>query len=103
MAKVKTKYNGIIEWGMYQEHLVNQVFKILPLMEENKDWRRYLEGLLIEINGLHDLLTDVNFISILGKLNGLIQITEAQAKDGHLKKTVFDTIELVKSINPDGE
>lgn len=103
MQEVRTKYNGVIEWGLYQEHLVNQVFKILPLMEEGKDWRKYLDGLLIEVNGLHDLLTEISFISVLGKLNGLLLMPEEEVKKGKLKKIVFDSIELIKSIKPAGE
>ena len=59
--KIQTKYNGVIDFTLYQEHTVKNIFKILPLKEEGKDWKKYLEGLLVELNGFDSLLEEVYF------------------------------------------
>lgn len=100
MAKITTRFNGAIDWEVYQEHLVNQIFKLLPLRDEGKDWERYLNGLLIELNGLEYLTEELNFISLLGKLAGLPFLTEEQIAQGYYKKIVFDSIHLAKSLSP---
>jgi hypothetical protein len=96
--RIKTKFDGYLEWTEYQEQLVNRVYKILPLMEEKRDWKKYLAGLLVELAGLEDLSDQVDFTSLNGKLNGLYTLTKDQINDGLFRKEVFDSVTLVKKI-----
>lgn len=95
MKKVTTKYNGELDFEIYQSFIVKNIFKILPLREENKDWEKYLEGLLIELNGMDMLLNEVNLMALVAKLEGLKTV------EGHdlFRKVVFDCIDLVKKIS----
>lgn len=94
MRKVETKYNGVINFDVYQEYMVKNIFKILPLKEEKKDWLKYLEGLLIEFNGMDLLLEEVNLMALVAKLEGLKDIEEHEI----FRKVIFDCIDLVKKI-----
>ena len=100
---VETKYNGKIDLQTYQDYCIKAIFKILPLMEEEKDWRKFLQGFLIELSGINNLVSDVNYISLIGKLEGLLQkdLDCSQTADKELfKKIIFDSIDLVKKLNP---
>lgn len=91
---VKTKYHGNIDLDMYKEYTVKNIFKALPLKEEGKDWKKYLEGLLIELNGMDILVSEVNLMAVIGKLEGLKDIEEHDM----FRKVIFDCIDLIKKI-----
>ncbi len=92
--KIQTKYNGSIDFEIYRKYTIKSIFKILPLREENKKWRRYLEGLLYELNGFNSLTETTYFIALLCKLESLFNIDDM--KD--FRKIVFDSIDLLKKI-----
>lgn len=96
--KIQTKYNGTIDFALYQEHTVKNIFKILPLKEEGKDWEKYLEGLLVELSGFDALIEEVYFTALLSKLEGLLTIPDEDMS--LFRKTVFDSIDLLKKIQP---
>lgn len=96
--KIQTKYNGTIDFVLYQEHTVKNIFKILPLKEEGKDWEKYLEGLLVELSGFDALIEEVYFTALLSKLEGLLTIPDEDMS--LFRKTVFDSIDLLKKIQP---
>lgn len=99
--KVKTKYNGTVDLEVYKEYCVNSIYKILPLKEKKKEWRKHTEGLLIELSGADSLIDSVIFTSILAKLEGLLVMDE----NNHelFRKIVLDTIPLVKKLEPSEE
>lgn len=94
MKIVSTKYHGRIDLDVYKEYTVKNIFKALPLKEEGKDWRKYLDGLLIELNGMEILLTEVNLMAVIAKLEGLKSVEEHDL----FRKVIFDCIDLVKKI-----
>ena len=73
-------------------------------MEEEKDWKRFLEGFLIELSGINSLSSDINYISVIGKLEGLL-LKEFDAdvieEKELFKKIIFDSIDLVKKLSPE--
>jgi hypothetical protein len=74
-----------------KQRLINQMWKLLPLREENKDWLKQLNNVIIEINGLQEVFkTKVNFLILLSKLEGLKTIEDFTA----YRRTVFETISL---------
>lgn len=99
--KIQTKYNNVIELDVYKEQLVKSIFKLLPLREEKKDWQKFLTGLQVELAGMKSLTADfsfdedINFITLIAKLEGLFEIYEDQDL---YRKTVFDSINLVKKL-----
>lgn len=104
--KIRTKYNGLIDLELYQDYCVKSIFKILPLMEERKNWRKFLEGFLLELSGINSLSSDISYISLIGKLQGLlimeIDYEDKEQKD-FFKKIIFDSIDLVKKLQPTKE
>jgi len=101
--KLVTRYNGRIDLDLYKEYCVKSIFKILPLMEEEKDWKKYLKGFLVELNGINNLVYDINYTCLLGKLQGLLEMNEKPEDRELFKKIVFDSIDLAKNISPSKE
>ncbi len=98
---VKTKYQGEIDFNIYREHCVNNIFKLLPLMEQGQKWRAHLSGFLVEISGIAELTSIPQFIALLGKLEGLNSLGDEQGNvedQALFRKIVLDSISLVKSI-----
>lgn len=96
--RIETKYNGVVDFDLYKEHTVKNIFKVLPLREEKKDWKKYLEGLLLELSGFESLVEEVYFTALLAKLEGLFILEDDQMP--LFRKTVFDSIDLLKKIEP---
>lgn len=95
MRKVMTKFQGEIDFDIYAEHLVKSIFKLLPLKEEDKDWEKYLDGLLVELSGMSALLlNEINLIVLTAKLEGLREVEDHSL----FRKIVFDSIDLAKKI-----
>lgn len=94
MKIVKTKYHGEIDFEKYQDYTVKSIFKLLPLKEKNQEWETYLDGLLVELNGMDILVEEVNLAALVAKLEGLREVSEHKL----FRKIVFDCIDLVKKI-----
>lgn len=94
---VKTKYNGYVDLEVYKEQSVKKIYKILPLKDEEKDWDSYLEGLLIEFSGFDNLVSEISFLSLISKLEGLFNVPIDNPR--LFRKIVFDSIDLVKKID----
>lgn len=75
--------------------LINQIWKLLPMRENNEDWQKQLDSVLIELYGLHNIFGDqLNLLILLSKLEGL-----SQAKDFMVYRvTVFNAISLLTSL-----
>ena len=76
--------------------LTNQVWKLIPMRENNENWLAQLDSLIVEIAGLHELSnTDENFLILLSKLEGL-KIIEVDFSI--YRKTVFECISLLREL-----
>lgn len=52
--------------------LINQIWKLLPMRENEEDWQKQLDNVLIELRGLHIMFGDqLDFLILLSKLEGL--------------------------------
>ena len=53
--------------------LTNQLWKLIPMRENNEDWQAHLDTLIIELAGLNELSSnaDEKFLILLSKLKGL--------------------------------
>lgn len=81
----------------YKEVLINKIYKILPLREELKDWDRYLDGLVVEINGAQRIFGEkVKLFELQTKLMGLYDIESENF--ALFRKTIFDSIAIVESL-----
>ena len=79
------------------KRLINQLWKLIPMRENNEDWVSHLLVLIEEIAGLADLYRDKpEGIILLSKLNGL---THESCEDFMLyRKTIFRCIELLGQV-----
>lgn len=96
----KTFSNGFevneAPWNIYIKQKKNQVFKLLPLKEENGEWDKQLSIILIEMRGLSILSPQDSAaaISIMTKLEGLV----AEKSFPIYRKTVFEIISLLETL-----
>lgn len=92
-----TRTEEILTVSEYKEMLINKIYKILPLREELKDWDRYLDGLIVEINGAQRIFGDrVKLFELQAKLMGLYTISPEDF--ALFRKTIFDSIAVVESL-----
>ena len=77
--------------------LTNQLWKLIPMRENEEDWGVHLETLIIELAGLNALSsnTDEKFLILLSKLKGLsVENTSFLL----YRKTVFECISLLREM-----
>lgn len=80
--------------------LTNQIWKLIPMRENEENWLDQLETVIIELSGLNTIFaTQNNFIVLLSKLEGL-KIVETEFNT--FRKTVFETISLLREMRYDG-
>lgn len=79
--------------------LTNQLWKLIPMRENEENWQGQLDTVIIEITGLKEvLLLDQNYLILLSKLEGL----KALNLDFMLyRRTVFEAISLLREIVKD--
>ena len=95
-----TKYEFNISKDIIEKdviRLTNQIWKLIPMRENEEDWQKQLDTVIIEIVGLNEIfIQDPHFLQILSKLEGLkIQVNI----DFQLyRKTVFEVISLLQEF-----
>lgn len=78
--------------------LCGQIFKLLPMNEEGKDWIKPLETVTLELAGMAELIPqEEKLFSLVCKLEGLR--AESENIDFMLfRRTVFELCSLVNEI-----
>lgn len=78
------------------KRLTNQLWKLIPMKENEEDWSKQLSSVIIEIAGKHTIFNaDQRFLQLLSKLEGLkVQDLEFSL----YRKTVFECINLLQEI-----
>lgn len=77
--------------------LTNQIWKLIPMRENEENWQKQLNTVIIEIAGLNEIfLQHPLFLQLLSKLEGL---NIKQEIDFYIyRKTVFEIIELIQLL-----
>ena len=76
--------------------LTNQLWKLIPMRENEEDWKKQLNTVIIEIAGLGEIFyTTPQFLQLLSKLEG-IKIQETSFE--FYRKTIFESISLLQEI-----
>lgn len=79
--------------------LTNQLWKLIPMRENDEDWKKQLNSVLIEIAGLNEIFILIpQFIQILSKLEGLLLL---DTDFFMYRKTIFETISLLQELKND--
>ena len=78
-----------------KKRLVNQLWKLIPMRENNEDWQRQLSSVLIEITGLNEIFIEkLSYLILLSKLEGLNENVEFT----DYRRTVFEAINLLGDL-----
>lgn len=82
------------------QRLINQLWKLIPMRENDEDWSSHLAVLIEEISGLVEIYKDkTEGLVLLSKLEGL---TSEVCEDFMLyRKTVFRCIDLLAMVMKD--
>ncbi len=76
--------------------LTNQLWKLIPMRENEEDWERQLDGVLLELTGMNEVLViNAPLMSLLSKLEGLKIIDTPFSL---YRKTVFESISLLQEV-----
>lgn len=76
--------------------LTNQLWKLIPMRENDEDWYKQLQTVTLEIAGLNELFISPTFLQLLSKLEGL-QIKEVNFE--LYRKTIFECINILQELN----
>lgn len=76
--------------------LTNQLWKLIPMRENEENWQSQLNTVLIEVAGLHSLFgIGEEYLILLSKLEGLRQV---ETEFSIYRKTIFECISLLREI-----
>lgn len=79
--------------------LVNQLWKLIPMRENNEPWDTHLSIMVEEISGLNEIYQNqIDFLVLLSKLEGL----KSEVCNDFMiyRKTVFRCIDLLVRLMP---
>lgn len=80
--------------------LVNQIWKLLPMRENDEDWQKQLDSVLIEIRGLGKMFGDeLNYLIIISSLEGLTENTDFIVFRSEIFSIISMMTELINIIH----
>lgn len=98
---MKCVYDVDIEPEVIQDNLTrigNQIFKLLPMREEEQNWEKPLQTLLVEISGMYSLFPNRDdLFTLLCKLEGLQHYKE-QIDFMLYRRVIFECCSLIDKI-----
>lgn len=93
-----TKYGDIEVTGLQSnvKRLTNQLWKLIPIKENEEDWQKQLDTVVIEITGINEIFVlDSILLQLLSKLEGLRVL---DVPFDLYRKTVFESITLLQEF-----
>ena len=76
--------------------LTNQLWKLIPMRENEEDWQKQLDTLVLEIAGLNEIFViNGTLVKLLSKLEGLRVV---ETSFNLYRKTVFESISLLQEF-----
>lgn len=76
--------------------LTNQLWKLIPMRENEEDWQKQLDTVILEFVGLNEIFIGPTFLQALSKLEAL-KVKEVDFD--FYRKTIFECISLIQSLN----
>lgn len=100
MTDMTTKYGiNITSDEAFEKNitrLTNQIWKLIPMKENNEDWEKQLNTVILEIAGLNEIfINNPHFLQLLSKLEG-INVTDLEFS--FFRKTIFESIRLLRGL-----
>lgn len=81
-------------------NLINQIYKLLPIREEQADWQKPLQTILEELAGMQRLMNcnySEYFFPLLSKLEGLYILINENDFPCY-RRTIFECLSLMNSF-----
>lgn len=95
---METKYGmkvDKIDMELFLISMKNKIYKLLPLREEDLEWNKYLNTVLIELSGFNDLFDNkVELISVLAKLESLYKLEDFML----YRRTIFECLNSIDDL-----
>ena len=97
------KYNITLSTAIIQndiKRVINQIYKLLPMREENKDWQKPLQTIIQELAGMKRLFLgqqEQSFFILLCKLEGMFELVQSIDFDLY-RRTIFECLSLLNEI-----
>lgn len=81
------------------KRIINQLYKLLPMREEGKDWIKPLETLIEEVTGMKRLIIgqDDLFFMILCKMEGLFSLNKEEDMILY-RRIIFECLSLLNNL-----
>ena len=84
------------------KNLTNQIYKLLPIREEQLDWEKPLETIIEQLGGIQRLMqknTNLQeiFFPLLNKLEGLYILIEDKDFSCY-RRTIFECLGLIQNL-----
>ena len=100
---ISTKYQSVSfeESNVISDikRLINQVWKLIPMKENNENWKKQINQVLVEIIGLQELFENrIDLLVILTKLEGVKECGDEVAFI-EFRSLVFSIIALLSKVN----
>ena len=104
MAQLFLKYGVSIDkedFSVNIKRIINQLYKILPMREQGKDWKKPLETLIEQLCGMKRLIEnqDSLFFTIICKMEGLFDLADDEIDMPLYRRTIFECLSLLNSLN----
>lgn len=79
--------------------LTNQLWKVLPMFENNEDWQKQLDTVIIDVAGLSEIFIAVpQYLQLLIRLEGL-KVKATEIDFPIFRKTIFESINLLQEAS----
>lgn len=99
LVPLDTKYGFEFDSGLVKKNvtrLTNQLWKLIPMRENEEDWNKQLKTVITEIAGFNEVFSlDTQFLSLLSKLEGLLVVDYGF---DFYRKTIFECISLLQGL-----
>lgn len=79
------------------QRLSNQIWKCIPMRENEEDWKKQLNTVSIEVAGLAEIFMSSQFLQLLSKIEGLQQQDDINFE--LYRKTIFECLSLLQELN----
>ena len=78
----------------YNNKLKNKLFGLLCEQEKGRDWEKFLDSILIELEGFPEEEKTINYLSLYHKIASLRYLSYP-----YFRSTIFDAMSLLGKIN----
>lgn len=82
------------------KRIINQVYKLLPMREQDRDWEKPLQTLIEQLSGMKRLIIgqDDLFFLILCKMEGLFSLNKEEDMATY-RRIIFECLGLLNTLN----